>query len=120
MTFIWNVRASNVYRPSNNTTCQSPPITIYGDTIPISLSSPDSIEICQGDTVDIIGPTGYSQYNWSNGAITNSITTTTVGDYYLMVTDVNGCSNINSISINNPYIIDQNYFLILIYLIILF
>ena len=61
---------------SNGQTCQSPPITIYQDTIPISLSTPDSVFVCQGDTVIIDGPLGFSQYNWNTGATTPSITTT--------------------------------------------
>ena len=76
---------------SNGSVCQSPSITIYADTIPITLGVADSIEICQGDTVSINGPSGYSSYNWSNGATTANINTTAVGDYYLSALDANGC-----------------------------
>ena len=84
-------------------TCTSDTVVIYSGTIPISLSTPDSVFICQGDIVTIDGPTGFAQYNWSTGATTPSITATTVGNYSLSVIDANGCpgaSNTTSISIS--------------------
>ena len=88
---------------SNGFTCQSDPVTIYSGNIPITLSTPDSVFICQGDTVIIDGPLGYSTYNWSTGATTSSITTTSTGNYSLSVVDGNGCtgtSNTTSVSIS--------------------
>jgi hypothetical protein len=84
-------------------TCQSAPITIYSGNIPISLSTPDSVFICQGDTVIIDGPIGFATYNWSTGATTSSITTTSTGNYSLSVVDGNNCtgtSNTTSVSIS--------------------
>ncbi len=77
---------------ANGLSCQSDPVTIYAGTIPITLSTPDSVFICQGDTVSINGPPGFSQYNWSTGATTSSITTTLTGNYTLSVIDGNGCT----------------------------
>ena len=77
---------------ANGLSCQSDPVTIYAGTIPITLSTPDSVFICQGDTLLIAGPTGFSQYNWSTGATTSAITTTLVGNYTLSVIDGNGCT----------------------------
>jgi len=77
---------------ANGLACQSDLVTIYAGTIPISLSTPDSVFICQGDTLLIAGPTGFSQYNWSTGATTSSITTTLTGNYTLSVIDGNGCT----------------------------
>ena len=86
-------------------TCPSDTIEIYSGNIPISLSTPDSVFICQGDTVNIQGPLGFSQYNWSTGATTNSIMATSTGPYSLSITDTNGCSgssNVTNISISPP------------------
>jgi hypothetical protein len=77
---------------ANGVTCQSDPITIYSGNIPITLSTPDSVFICQGDTVVIDGPLGFSNYFWSTGAINSSITTTSTGNYSLSVLDGNGCT----------------------------
>ncbi len=88
---------------SSGMTCQSNPITIYSGNIPISLSTPDSVFICQGDTVIINGPTGFFTYSWNTGATTSSITTTSTGSYSLSVVDGNGCigtSNTTSVSIS--------------------
>ena len=43
--------------------------------------TPDSLFICQGDTVIINAPSGFAQYNWSTGATTSSISTTLTGNY---------------------------------------
>ena len=88
---------------SNGMTCQSDPIIIYSGNIPISLSTPDSVFICQGDIVIINGPTGFATYTWNTGATTPSITTTSTGNYSLSVVDGNGCtgtSNTTSVSIS--------------------
>ena len=88
---------------SNGLSCQSDPVIIYAGTIPITLSTPDSVFICQGDTVFINGPTGFSQYNWSTGATTSSISTTLTGNYTLNVIDGNGCtgtSNTTTVNIS--------------------
>ena len=98
------------YVTSNGLACQSDPITIYSGNIPISLSTPDSLFICQGDTVLMNGPLGFSTYNWSTGATTSDITTTSTGNYSLSVVDGNGCpgtSNTTSISIS-PQTITAN------------
>jgi len=98
------------YVTSNGLACQSVPITIYSGNIPISLSTPDSLFICQGDTVLMNGPLGFSTYNWSTGATTSDITTTSTGNYSLSVVDGNGCpgtSNTTSISIS-PQTITAN------------
>ena len=84
-------------------TCQSEPITIYSSNIPITLSTADSVFICQGDTVTIDGPLGFTQYLWNTGATSTSINTTSTGNYNLSVVDGNGCtgtSNTTSISIS--------------------
>jgi len=83
------------YVTANGLVCQSDPVTIYSGTIPITLSTPDSVFICQGDTVFINGPAGFSQYNWSTGATSSSIATTLTGNYALAVIDGNGCTGIS-------------------------
>lgn len=83
---------------TNGQTCQSPPVQIYQNTIPVTLSTSDSVFICQGDTVLIEGPAGFNQYLWSNGAITPSISTTQTGNYSLTVTDGNGCTGSSGVT----------------------
>ena len=111
-TAVLTVNSTGVYYvdyvTSNGLSCQSDPITIYSGNIPITLSTPDSLFICQGDTVEMNSPLGFSTYNWSTGATTSSITTTLTGNYSLSVVDGNGCpgtSNTTSISISPQTII---------------
>jgi hypothetical protein len=88
---------------SNGFTCQSDPITIYSGNIPITLSTADSVFICQGDTVIMDGPLGFAQYIWNTGATTSSISTTSTGNFNLSVVDGNGCtgtSNTTSVSMS--------------------
>ena len=113
-TAVLTVNSTGVYYvdyvTSNGFSCQSDPITIYSGNIPITLSTPDSLFICQGDTVEMNGPLGFSTYNWSTGETTSSITTTLTGNYSLSVVDGNGCpgtSNTTSISIS-PQTITAN------------
>ena len=77
---------------SNGFSCQSDIITLYQSSFPLSLSTDDSVFICQGDVVIIDVPIGYSTYQWNNSNITNSISVNVTGDYFVTVTDVNGCT----------------------------
>ncbi len=47
---------------------------------------------CSGTLVEINGPTGFTSYNWSTGENTQNITLNNAGNYWLEVTDANGCS----------------------------
>lgn len=46
----------------------------------------DSYTICQGKSIVVTAPTGFSSYLWSNGSTTNAITITQAGNYSLTVT----------------------------------
>ncbi len=41
--------------------------------------------ICQGQSVQLLGPPGYTNYLWSTGAVTQNITVSTPGDYWCQV-----------------------------------
>ncbi|MBX7107662.1 MAG: T9SS type A sorting domain-containing protein, partial [Chitinophagales bacterium] len=62
-------------------------ITILSNPVPV-ISGPSVI--CNGSTINLSCGT-YSNYLWSTGATTASITTGTAGDYTVTVTDANGC-----------------------------
>jgi len=69
---------------------------------------------CNGGTnasIDLVvtgGTTGSTpyQYNWSNGANTQDISGVGAGTYYVTVTDVNGCTAIDSVTITQPAVLD--------------
>lgn len=47
---------------------------------------------CNGVPMVINGPSGFDTYNWSNGSTASSITLDVDTDYWLEVTDANGCT----------------------------
>ncbi|MFI5218166.1 MAG: FG-GAP-like repeat-containing protein [Bacteroidia bacterium] len=51
--------------------------------------------LCSGSSLTLTAPPGFSTYDWSTGATTQSITVTTAGNYNVLVTSANGCSNIS-------------------------
>ena len=59
---------------------------------------------CEGDSMTLFSDSLYNSLLWSNGLNTDSIQVYESDNYYLLVTDTNGCSNIsNSIDVNfNP------------------
>jgi len=73
--------------------------------------STQSISTCQGRsdgivTVNVTGASGPYIYSWSNGsststsALSNSITSLTVGTYIVTVSDANGCTSTTFASVN--------------------
>lgn len=57
--------------------------------------TPNTSYLCQGSTIDLTVPTGYSDYEWStgfNGASATSLTVANAGTYSVTATDANGCT----------------------------
>ena len=52
---------------------------------------------CKDDTVYLSADKEYASYEWSNGAVTNSINITEGGEYRLKVTNENGCVGYDTI-----------------------
>jgi hypothetical protein len=76
---------------SNGSVCQSPPITIYADTISVTVTPPDTTLVCPGDTVYLQAPLGYSSYLWNTGITTQSMLADSTGNYWVYSMDANGC-----------------------------
>ena len=89
-----------------------PSINLGADTI-----------VCNSYTLNA---TGFSSVMWSNGSTTPTLTVATTGVYDVIVTDANGCSNMDSVEVridgtvcnntgnylilNNPYSVDEIVF----------
>jgi len=52
--------------------------------------------LCGGGTVTLSGPVGFPIYSWSSGQSSSSITTNSPGDFFVSITDANGCQSIPS------------------------
>ena len=51
---------------------------------------------CTGESITINAPAGYTNYEWSTGETTSSITVTTQGNFVVTVTDGDGCFGFSS------------------------
>jgi len=102
--YVWNnnaaspqmlVTSAGIYyvncTSSNGSVCQSPPITIYADTVPITVTPPDTTLVCPGDTIYLQAPSGYSSYLWNSGVTTQSMLADSTGSYWVYAMDANGC-----------------------------
>ncbi len=60
----------------------------------------DTYLFCIGSSIQIDAPSGFAAYQWSTGDTTQDILVNTPGDYTVTVTDVNGCTNSKTITVN--------------------
>lgn len=58
---------------------------------PINFITAKDSTICNFETMTITPSQNYATYLWSNGSNTKSITVNNAGNYWLKVTDINGC-----------------------------
>ncbi|HBS86863.1 MAG TPA: hypothetical protein DEA97_09915 [Bacteroidales bacterium] len=80
----------------------------------LDLSNTLQNPLCNGDTNGQISVTALSgtapyTYNWSNGETTDNISGLEGGEYFLTVTDANGCSAIDTFNIQEPEILATTY-----------
>lgn len=74
-------------------------ITVLHHAIPTVNLGAD-IKLCPAQTAQINANIANVQYLWNTGQNTQSITTTTAGNYWVIATDANNCSNSDTINIS--------------------
>jgi hypothetical protein len=84
--------------------CESPISTPISTTVNAAPAQPSIVAItpstfCDGDSTQLVGPQGFVQYLWSNGAAGDTIAVATSGNISLQVVGVNGCPSTPSASI---------------------
>ncbi len=75
--------------------------TVNSSPLPVpSVPSPD---ICTGQTLSLSATAGFTSYNWSNGALGQTISISSPGIYTVTVTDSNGCTGTGTgtVTLNN-------------------
>jgi len=55
--------------------------------------------VCEGETVSLNAGAGFSSYAWSTGATGQSIIVTQTGTYSVVVTNANGCTDLDAITV---------------------
>jgi gliding motility-associated-like protein len=77
-------------------------LTVNNSPTLTTLSEPDTCSRETGAATAIAsGGTGSYAYTWSNGTSGNSLTNVAAGNYTVTVTDQNGCTAVNQISISD-------------------
>ncbi len=61
----------------------------------VSITPPDSVEACQGDSILLNADLGFVSYHWSNGQTTQNIYANASGHYTVTATDGAGCQAIS-------------------------
>ncbi len=72
-------------------------VTVSVDGLPLDLG-PDE-EICAGQSINLDAGSGYT-YDWSTSQLTQIITVNSPGSYSVTITDINGCTNADTINIS--------------------
>ena len=95
------VNASGTYTviPTAAGFCPAPTsTTVVVNTNP-SVTIAGNNTICQGLSSNLSTTVPFSQYNWSGGQTSSTISTTTTGTYTVTVSDVNGCTATNTFNL---------------------
>jgi uncharacterized repeat protein (TIGR01451 family) len=103
--FIANAGVYSVTILDSNGCRNSDSTTISVNTAPeITISGPETI--CPGESVLLSVNDNFSEIQWNTGDQTQSIEVNTEGIYTATITDENGCSNLESITLSELPIID--------------
>ena len=77
------------------------PITLVVNTFSPANFQDETAAICIGSSTNLIIASGFSSYLWNTGAMTNLITVTTSGDYFVKVTNINGCEKTKKFTVTS-------------------
>jgi hypothetical protein len=81
---------------SNNCSAVSTPVTVTVNSLPsATITAGGATTFCEGGSVSLNAPAGL-QYNWSNGATAQTITSDTSGTFSVTVTNSNNCSAVSA------------------------
>ncbi|MDB2573002.1 hypothetical protein N9X81_04685, partial [Schleiferiaceae bacterium] len=82
---------------SDGCTATSAAQAVTVNTVPtVTITNAGSSVLCSGGSATLSAPSGMSSYLWSDGSTTQSITTSTSGNYTVTVTNAGGCSATSS------------------------
>ncbi|MGE5355184.1 MAG: gliding motility-associated C-terminal domain-containing protein [Deltaproteobacteria bacterium] len=68
--------------------------------LPKIIPDVDTIKLCFGETTTLTAPAGFTQYQWNSGQFSQVISNVGKGNYYVTVTDSDGCKGVDSIYVD--------------------
>jgi hypothetical protein len=81
---------------TNSNGCSGSVTATVSENTPPTPSISGGSGFCPGETLSLDAGAGYSSYNWSNGAISQTISVGTNDTYTVTVSDSNGCTGLDS------------------------
>ncbi|MCF8371180.1 MAG: T9SS type A sorting domain-containing protein [Bacteroidales bacterium] len=72
----------------------------YCDTVNLEANIPDTVFLCNSDSITISASTGFASYTWSRGDTVSDITLNYSGLYWLTITDDSSCVKVDSVLIS--------------------
>lgn len=81
--------------------CQlnSGPFSIINMDKNVSVNLGQDLSICPGQNI-VLNPGNFSSYLWQNGSTNSSITINNAGEYFVTVTDADGCNGSDTVNVN--------------------
>lgn len=80
--------------------CPSTDTLLVSEFAPINLNIGVDQIICSGDTLTLDAGAGFANYTWSSGGTNQLELVSAVGNYIANVTDVNGCTDADTIDVS--------------------
>jgi hypothetical protein len=98
-TLTVNTSGSYKVRITNGNACSAVSlpvvVTVYSPPVAV-ITTGGPTSVCPGDSVKLTGNAGNGyQYLWSTGDTIREIEVYSTGNYFLSVTDINGCANVS-------------------------
>jgi PKD repeat protein len=78
-------------------------------TEPPAIDLGSDVELCTEGTVTIDAGTGYTSYFWNGGSTDQSLTVDNFGEYWVSITDVKGCRNIDTVTVKLKGLPDASF-----------
>ncbi|MFN8165572.1 MAG: CotH kinase family protein [Bacteroidia bacterium] len=95
-----NISSATTFYAESNFICSSTRTPAVADVLPLPyvyLGNDTSAEI--GDSILLSADPGHLSYLWSNGDTTQTSWVHTANDYWVIVSDANGCSNSDTVTV---------------------
>lgn len=81
-----------------------------GPEISLSGQGTSAQGVCDGEAyVTVVNSQGNVSFTWSTGSTNDTITGLCAGQYVITATDINGCSTVDTININEPNLLEVQF-----------